>query len=67
MLDGTIIECYASNGFILDGIPFSAMGTESWSRQFFCYDNYLRFVHRRTVARVRVNLDKDDYAYLNRF
>ena len=67
VLDGTIVPRYASNGFLPGGIPLSAMGTESWRRQFCCYDNDLRVGHGRTVAGVRVDFAKAAYAGLNRF
>lgn len=45
----SIVPLYASNGYLSGGIPLPAMKRESWRRQFFCDNAYLRFGRVRTI------------------
>ena len=67
VLAGHIIPRYEYQDFLPGGIPLSAMATESWRRQYCCYDSDLRVGHGRTLAGVRTDFAKAAYAGLNRF
>ena len=52
--DGTIIQRYVyGGGYLPGGVPYSALRTEAWRRQFSCYDSDLKLGHNQTVASAR--------------
>lgn len=60
--DGKIIRCYTQDGFIPGGVKLKEMESESWGRQYCCYEDDLRIGHGRTTAGVSMDLTKAAHA-----
>lgn len=56
--DWTIIPTYDHEWFLPGGVPLSSMDTESWRRQYSCYDDYLRIGNGSTVVGARLDFAK---------